>query len=67
MQSIMQLKKTLKLCVKFEETLENIYFLYAYSPAFSEFTTYNGEKINVQIALTNNKIHFGVPLILGSI
>ena len=67
MQSIMQLKDVLKLNVIYQEHLEKIEFLYGYSPAFENYTTYNNSKINVQIAKQNDQIHIGVPLILGSI
>lgn len=67
MQSTMQLKNALKLCIVYEETLENTLFIYGYSPAFREYTTYNNYKINVQIAYKDDTVKIGVPLILGSI
>ncbi len=51
----------------FSESTQNITFLYGYSPNFSHFVTYNGEKINVQIAKKENELQIGVPLILGGI
>lgn len=56
-----------KLCVKFSEKIENITFCYGFSPIFKDYTMYNNEKINMQIALKDNVINVGVPLILGSI
>ena len=64
---INKLLKKLHSTVIFNEKIEKITFIYAYSPCFSEFVTYNNEKINIQIAKTNNTIQIGVPLILGSI
>lgn len=62
-----KLIKKLKISVIFNEKLENFTFIYGFSPAFDDFVTYNGEKINIQIAIKNSDIHIGVPLILGSI
>jgi len=39
-------------------------FLYAYSPRFSRFVTYNGQKINIQIAQNSHSTTIGYPLIL---
>ena len=62
-----KLIKKLKINVIFNEKLENFAFFYGFSPAFDDFVTYNGEKINIQIAIKNSSIHIGVPLILGSV
>ena len=56
-----------KLCVKYSEKVENIQFYYGFSPLFDDYTLYNNEKINIQIAFKDNNISVGVPLILGSI
>ncbi len=49
------------------EQTNKITFIYGYSPLFSQFVEYANKKINVQIALLDNTINIGVPLILGSI
>ena len=63
---IKNLLQKLHSTIIFIEKIDEITFIYAYSPVFDEFITYNNEKINIQIAKTNNTIQIGVPLILGS-
>lgn len=48
----------------FEETAGEFRFIYAYSPLFRRSVTYNGEKINIQIAKSGDKTTIGYPLIL---
>lgn len=50
----------------FNENIDELSFIYAYSPIFNEHITYNEQKINLQICKNQNLIHIGVPLILGS-
>lgn len=66
-QDIKNIVEKTKLCVKFNEKVNNIVFLYGYSTLFKDYTTYNNEKINMQIAFQNGVVSVGVPLILGSI
>lgn len=48
------------------ENFENFCIIYAYSPKICESITQNKQKINLQIAIKNNKIKVGTPLILDS-
>lgn len=66
-QTISNLIKNTKITIKYSEKVQNIAFFYGFSPLFKDYTTYDSEKINIQISLENNEINIGVPLILGSI
>lgn len=54
--------------IKFEqltkEEVEDIVILYGYTPYYSSSIFLDGKKINVQIALTDEKVVVGFPIIL---
>ena len=52
--------------VKKRERIENIVIIYAYSPLILGSETVNGTKVNLMIALSNDKVVVGSPLIKGS-
>lgn len=61
-----KLLKLLQAKVVFSEILQDIVCIYAYSPRLNGFVVADGEKINIQIALSQGKVHIGTPLLLGS-
>ena len=48
----------------FDEKIDEITFIYAYSSKFSRFVMYRGRKINIQIAQNSGETTIGYPLIL---
>ena len=49
-----------------EESFDDFKIIYAHSPKIHNYVLIGNKKINIQIALKNNKITVGTPLILGS-
>lgn len=47
-----------------EENIDGMHFICAFSPQFSRFVSYNGQKINIQIAISPELTTIGYPLIL---
>lgn len=59
--------KTLKANIIKSEYLGNgTTVIYAYSPLINTYVSLENKKVNLQIALTDNKTTIGWPLILGS-
>ena len=50
----------------FCEMVENILIIYAYCPQIQNSVYVNNQKTNLQLAVNNEKITIGTPLILGS-
>ena len=48
------------------ENVSNVKCCYGYNNKLNNFITIDGKTINIQIALNNNKITIGTPVILGS-
>ena len=49
------------------QIVEDIVFVYGYSPRLSKFITVDGEKINIQVAKRGDIVKVGYPLILDSV
>ncbi len=49
-----------------EESLDGVTVIYAYSPTISNFTVVSGKKVNLMIAVSDEKIAVGSPLLKGS-
>lgn len=52
--------------IKDEQTLCDRCVIYAYSSNLSKFVYVNGQKVNLQISLDNDRAYVGYPLIIGS-
>ncbi len=52
--------------VIYSEMVENIFIIYAYCPQIQNHVFVNNQKTNLQLAINNQKITIGTPLILGS-
>ncbi len=52
--------------VVFTENLSNATVYYAYSPKIKSQKTVRGEKINLQVAISGERVVLGAPLIFGS-
>lgn len=63
MQNIL---KKCKVAVKQEETIEGIHIIYGISESCGKPVQANGKYINFQIAIRDNVITVGTPLIMGS-
>ncbi len=50
----------------FTETGENFYCEYYFSPEISDYLFINGEKVNLHVSYSNDKIRVATPLIFGS-
>lgn len=49
----------------FTETVENTVSVYLYSPKIRRYKTVKGEKVNLHVALCENYVAMGSPLIYG--
>lgn len=49
----------------FQETFDNLIIFYCYDARLSKFVTIDGKKINMQVAISNDNITIGYPIILG--
>lgn len=58
--------KKCKVAVKAEENVDNIHIIYGISESCGKPIQANGENINFQIAIRDNVITVGTPLIMGS-
>ena len=66
LQDIYQLLYKLNVTETSIEQVEDIYIIYGYSSMLGNSVEVDGEKINIQIALREDIITVGTPLILGS-
>lgn len=52
--------------ILFSESVQNVTCYYAYTPKINNCVTLYGEKINIQIAVSESYSKIGTPLIFGS-
>ena len=64
--SLTQIEEQLGLKIVSNIELENRKVITAFTQKLRNFIYLNGEKINIQISLSENEIKIGYPLILGS-
>lgn len=58
--------KKLKMRTVLEQNLEGIRIIYGYTPRLRGYVVIDGSRINVQIAVREDAVTVGTPLILGS-
>ena len=56
----------LQLCQTFVHQTQDFCCIYGYTPKIRNYVMVDGQKVNVQIAVTATQVHVGSPLILGS-
>lgn len=63
---VVALVKKLQLKHTFSQQTQDFCCIYGYTDKIRNFVIVDGQKINVQIAVTPTQVHVGSPLLLGS-